>query len=374
MHYSVKRAGSKIRAIFLCFAMLAACLCLPHSAYASQLTLDVEPYIYFTYKSTNDGTQVKGDTLVAGTYDVSIVLEGLDSLCDMQITVDYTEDAVVESDPVSLLSDGSADITSMGYAIGDGRIVFGFVSDMDNYSDIDPTGTVLATFRATFAADHTAEQMREIFVVTTNPNTTFIQVNYADNEDDIYALDALYADYNGNIYPMSCDVFPVAKDESFTVTGKITISSDPSGSDSGYGLGGVIVELVDSAGNTVSSYTTDSNGSYTLNDVPAGDYTIKVHGDSNSVYGNTLVPRNVNLTVAASGTLANIGVVMCDYNTDKNIDTTDLTTFLSSYSGDYNPYCDFNADKSVDTTDFTSFLSFYGKDTVYDELKLSVNS
>lgn len=365
MYSAFSRAHSCFSGILAVVFMLAILLCLPHSALAADLGSE-QPHIYFSYEN-EDGKPAEGSNgkLMAGAYDVSIIVEGLSSASIIQVSAYYSEDVTVDPTPVYLLSDSVPEMTSMGEVLGDGRIVFGFVSDDESTTHLSADGTVIATFRATFAADFTKDQFEadHVIEVATNPNLTFATVNYADGISDSYALVDSFEGYDGMLYKMTCDVFPAFTQTGYDISGKIEIAGDPTGAPTGFGLVGITVDVLNDNGSTIATAVTDSDGLYALSAVPAGEYTMLIHGE-------TTVDRQVTLVVDQTKTVSPVGIVMCDYNRDRNINATDLSVFLTSYSGEYNVYCDFNNDTNVNASDLSAFLSFYGKTISYDNVTL----
>jgi len=186
---------------FLVFVALVVCL--PRTSYAAALGTE-SPNVYCTYTDSN-GKKCDGDKLPAGTYDVSFYLEGVTELSVVQVTSTYSSDVSVQSEPKALLSDEVAGVSSMGTVTNDSNLVFGFVSDADTCSSVTKDGTLLATFSVTFAKDCDAA---DVISVSTDPNKTYIMVNYNDGFDDEYALVTKSADYPGSLYLMTCDVSP----------------------------------------------------------------------------------------------------------------------------------------------------------------------
>lgn len=108
--------------------------------------------------------------------------------------------------------------------------------------------------------------------------------------------------------------------------------------------------------------TSAEDGSFTAT-VPVGttELTFK---------GSTTIARTVTLSGTSNIADAIVPIVICDYNTDVRINTTDSAVFAGAYGGEYNVYCDFNGDGRVNSTDNSVFAGFYGQTIVYDALAL----
>ncbi len=183
------------------------------------------PEIYCTYSKDNE--EVDGNRLTAGTYDVSFCVKGVESISTLQFTATYDSSVTIDSSSLSLMSDNHVDVTSMGPVVDNagGNLVLGFVSDNADYSSINPDGQVLATMSVTFATDCDAA---DVLVPSTNPHHTFVQVDYADSHTDEYALvsNEEAADYNGVLYPMTCDITP---SKGHSVSGSLVIMKNTKG-------------------------------------------------------------------------------------------------------------------------------------------------
>lgn len=349
-------------------AFIAAMMCfisLPSVSNAETGTLGSEsPEIYCTY--AQDGVFVDGNELTAGTYDVSFVVSGVKSLSVVQITATYDESMVtVASAPsYSISDDADLAMDSIGYVLSGGNIVLGFVSENTDCSSVSEEEQILATVSMTFTSDCDAA---DYITVSQDPNLTFLQVDYGDGYDDQYALVNSYPDYDGNLYLMSCDVTPVVIPE-YTVNGQIKIATDLTGTTTTVGIVGITV-TVEKDGTTIAQAVTDEDGYYTLPDVPVGEYAM-------TISGSTTIDRTVTLSVSTDKavdrtvTVDSVGIVICDYNKDTRVNTTDTSVFSSAFGGDYNVYCDFNGDGRVNTTDSGVFSIFYGNDIQYSNLVL----
>lgn len=333
---------------------------LPIVSSAETGTLGTEsPEIYCTF--SQDGELVDGNELTAGTYDVSFLISGVKNLAVVQITATYDDSMVtVASAPSYSISDDEAfPFHTIGYKNENSTIITGFISGNDDCTAISSDGQVLTTISMTFASDCDAA---DYITVDQDPNHTFVQVDLNDSTGDQYALVDSYPGYSGNLYPMSCDVTPVITAE-YTVNGQVLIATDTTGTNTTVGIIGITV-TVEKDGLIIAQAVTDENGYYTLPDIPVGEYTI-------TFSGSTTVDRAGTLTVSSDKAVDSVlnvdsvAIVICDYNKDVRVNTTDASVFSAAFGGDYNIYCDFNGDGRVNTTDSSVFAVFYGNDIEY---------
>lgn len=357
-----KKHSSNFLLVVLAFAAtLFLLISLPMVSYAETGTLgDETPEIICTYEQ--NGVCVDGNELTAGTYDVNFILRGVKNLSVLEVTAFYDEEQVaVESSPTYLISNNADNsVESMGCVLSGGNIVFGFVSTNEDCSSLSGEEVIIATVKMTFNSDCDAESYIQI---SENPHFTFAQVDYNDGYDNEYAPVASYPDYNGNLYLMSCDVTP-AMISGYDINGKIEIATDVTGTDTTVGIVGITVK-VEKDGETVAQAITDETGNYTLAALPEGEYTMTISGP-------TTIDRKATLIVSADRAenavidVGSVGIVICDYNKDNNINATDDFVFGNSYSGiEYSVYCDFNGDAKVNATDDFVFGNFYGKKVDY---------
>ena len=335
--------------------LIALFVCLPNTSYGATIGSE-KPNIYCTY-TDSDGKQYDGDELPAGTYDVNFYLEGVSELSVVQVTAKYSADATVDTAAKPLLSDNIAGISSMGTITQNSNLVFGFVSDSDSCSAINSDGTLLATFSVAFANKCDASN---VISVSTSPNETFVLTDYNDGLKDEYALVNQADDYDGSLYLMACDVSP--KGPGCDITGKIAIATSLDGSQYNKGIGNINLTVKAADGSAVATAVTDSNGDYTLADIPVGEYTMLISGE-------TTIDRKVTLIVSESKTVDTVAVCICDYNHDSDVDSLDTLDFLTAFNN-YNVTCDFNGDGIVDAIDTLTYLTFFGNKIQYSNVTL----
>ncbi len=347
---------------FLVFVALVVCL--PRISYAAALGTE-SPNVYCTYTDSN-GKQYDGDKLPAGTYDVSFYLEGVTELSVVQVTSTYSSDVSVQSEPKALLSDNKvAGVSSMGTVTNDSNLVFGFVSDADTCSSVTKDGTLLATFSVTFAKDCDAA---DVISVSTDPNKTFIMVNYNDGFGNEYALVKEFADYPGSLYLMTCDVSPST---GHSVNGSLVIVTDAKGNTGNKPVYGEYTVKVysDSArtelvGTTTSSLK-DGVNAFSIDSLKDGTYYLSISSDY-------AITRN-DVTVIVNGadiTNAVIPMMACDFNKDGKITGTDATLVYAAAINGTNLNYDINGDSKVTGTDATLVYSCAVSSSYYNGLEI----
>lgn len=354
-----KRIGAVIGTLTF-LVLIALFVCLPNTSYGATVGSE-KPNIYCTY-TDSDGKQYDGDKLPAGTYDVNFYLEGVSELSVVQVTAKYSADATVDTAAQSLLSNEVTGISSMGTITQNSNLVFGFVSDSDSCSAINSDGTLLATFSVAFANKCDAS---DVISVSTSPNETFVLTDYNDGLKNEYALVTQADDYDGSLYLMTCDVSP--KGPGCDITGKITIATSLDGGASDTGIGGINLTVKTADDSTVATAVTDSNGNYTLADIPAGDYKMLISGE-------TTIDRTVTLVVSESKEVSSVSIAICDYNHDGFVNATDKLAFLTAFTGGedaYNVLCDFTDDGFVNAADKLIFLTFFGNEVKYADVTLN---
>jgi hypothetical protein len=351
MKAKLKFNESVIFATLVFVVMMAMFIILPSVSYAETGTLGKEsPEIYCIYQQ--NGEKVDGNELTAGTYDVSFVLTGMKSLSVIEVTATYdAEQVTVASTPSALISDNSsAGFDSMGYILSNGNIVFGFVSTDEACSDVNQDEQIIATVEMTFASDCDAEQY---ITVSENPNLTFALADYGDGYDNSYALVDSYADYNGSLYLMTCDVTPGAGN---TVTGSLVVMTDSKGSTTGvpvYGEYTVSVYSDEERTNLVTSVTSketvdeDNNkiNSFSIENLKSGTYYVTISSKYAISRNGTIVVGNSDIKAEA------IPLIACNFNEDAGITVADAVAIYSNAAGDQNPYCNLNGDSGVTVAD-----------------------
>ncbi len=322
------------------------------TAFAAALGAET-PEIYCTYSKDNE--EVDGNRLTAGTYDVSFCIKGVESISTLQFTATYDSSVTIDSSSLSLMSDNQVDVTSMGPVVDNagGNLVLGFVSDNANYSSINPEGQVLATMSVTFATDCDAS---DVLVPSTNPHHTFNQVDYADSHADEYALvsNEEAADYNGVLYPMTCDITP---SKGHSVSGSLVIMKNTKGAtDNKVPYGSYTIKVYDTPDmesaepiKTITSvYTektadTGASNLFTIDALSQGTYYASISSDY------ALPRKDIVITMGNEDiNEVTIPIVACNFNGDSSITVADAGYVYQNKLG---AVCDLNGDGQVTVAD-----------------------
>lgn len=325
-------------------------LCLPCISFAATGTLgDEAPELYCTYEDEN-GQEVDGNSLTAGTYDVSLHISGMSNISVLQVTATYTDDASVDATPLALMTDSVESVSSMGYVVGDGNIVFGFVSDNADTTAVSDD-VVIATVTVSFANDCDAA---DVIQISENPNLTFALADYGDGYDDEYAIDTAFAGYNGELYPMTADVTP---GQGKTVTGSIVVMTDQSGSTDFKAANGEYTinvysdaerqNLLKSVNSEIIDNDLEKLNQFTIAGLANGTYYASISSDLSLTRSDiTIIISDNDITDAV------IPVVACDFNSDGYINISDILLAIgeASASSD-NLLYDLNGDVLVNISD-----------------------
>ncbi len=334
--------------VFAFFGMLILFLNLPFVSYAQSGTLGTEkPYVYCTYYK--DGAQVDGNSLEAGTYNVNFELSGMENISVVEITASYSDIASVDPTPVAVMSDSVGDVSSMGYVIGEGNMVFGFVSDNDDTSAVSSDSVTLATVAVTFSESCDAA---DVITVSDNPNLTFAQADYADGYDDEYAITTVDPDYNGSLYTMTCDVTP---DMNREVSGSIVVATKPDGTTANKAAYGEYTLTVYSDSEK-SQQVAQVQSVYSGPDKPANTFSVALADGTyyaTLTYDYSITRDDITIKVNGSDISgAVIPVIACDFNSDgriTSVDTNECMKFAGSISSA--PYGDLDASGNVTSVD-----------------------
>lgn len=342
-------------------SLLLIFTCLPTAALAATGTLNSEkPEITASYTDSL-GNVVDGNALEAGTYNMTISLEGMQSLSEMELTAAYDPDVVSFANSYSLLSDDNSEMESMGEIIADGNFVIGFVSVNEDCTAVNTDGTKLISVDVTITSD-TAVDMDETLAVSSNPDFTFLEADYGDIREvdsskvyDCYGLEKTDA-YSGEVYSMTCDLSPEIP-HSFSVTGTIVAMTNPISSDSTVGTNGVADVDIVINGETVA--TTDSTGAYSF-EIANGSYDVTL----SYAYG---VARTVKLIVDNAPVEAPaITIVMCDYDKNGTINISDVSAYKSAVASRDSVRADLNRDGVINVSDTTILKAFFIKSNIND--------
>ena len=360
-----KRIGYSLLT-FLIMLIAIMLVSFSHATIASAAQAGATPKIYCTYTDEN-GVDVDGNKLTAGTYEINFVAEGFEKLSVVQLTATVSEGAAVNSID-SLLSDTSSDLASMGTVNSDGNLVFGFVPDTDNNGMSVSGAVTLATVKMTFDS---ACDAANYISVSSNPNLTFVSTDYSIENNDEYALVDTFDGYNGALTLMKCDVTPIISESACSISGKIVMANDILGSCSEFGVRGITVNVKNND-DIIASDVTGDDGTYTLS-LPTGEYSMTISGP-------TTVDRTVTLVVSEDKVVDPVGVIITDYNHDGFVNGVDLGNYLVYHNKtdsdipeemrDLKVYFDLSNDGFVNGVDLGIYLNFHNKYANYDNVTL----
>lgn len=359
----------KIKRIFAALlpVFILTSLCFPVTANAASKALgDEVPYLFCLFTDEN-GDTVDGNALSPGDYTVNVVLSDMGTASVFQFTADYDTEVLTLDVESTYASDGNSGIALGGVKNENGTLVAALVSENDSYSELDTQGTVFTTLNVTVSGNE-AIDFADYFHFNTDPDLTFVEADYGHGIEDAYVLDtSVQTAYNK--YQMNADESPILLNDAYDVSGRVVIAVDVYGRES---TGGVVNNTVTLQG-TAFTATTDENGYYTIENVPAGTYTMTVSGP-------TTIQRNVTLIVspekAQDGVIetSDVPVAICDYTGEGVIDVDDATYFVSYLNNsqqDKAVYADLTAEGVVDADDVAYFINFLNDAVDYDELTLN---
>lgn len=348
--------NNRLALFVVSFMALAAAVvllfCSPSTSYAATLGSE-EPYIYFEYEK--NGKAVDGNQLNTDTYDVNIWVKGVEAISTLQVTANLDSTVTCAPQPSALMSDEIADVVSMGYVINDSDIVFGFVSDNAECSQINKEATLVASLSMTFAQ---AGDAADHITVSTNPNYTFVQTNYNDGYDDSYALVQEFEGYAGKLYSMTSDVSPVVDVPSaHSVSGSIVIMTNGIGDTAGNAVSGeYTVDVYSDEARTQLLKTVKSTEKVDENNLKTNNFVIEDLEDGtyylaiSSQYA--IKRRDITLIVNGADIVADpIPMIACDYNGSGSISAADALVVYTNAAGSQDSFCDLNGSDSVSAAD-----------------------
>lgn len=332
--------------ISVLFVSLLIILNFPTIARAATLGNEV-PELYFKYYSA-DGNEVDGNDLSVGTYNVNIMLSGVENISTVEVTATYDSSVIVEqAAPSQLLSDTVTNIESMGYLLDNGNMVFGFISTDDASTSLGGD-VLLASFAATFTESCDAA---DVISISDNPNYTFVQADYNDGYEDEYAIDTQFADYKGSLYPMSADVSP-AVTAGYSVTGEFVVATSnkcetknsPVKNECTIDIYSNPNREAASKIDSVKSLLNDNSNSFVISSLNNGIYYATI----SSQYS---LPRDIVIVVNGNDvTAGKIPLITCDFDEDSYITSAD-TLKVYTYSGSNQLCYDLDGDGYVTSAD-----------------------
>ncbi len=330
----------------------------PTVSFAQTGTLGTEkPYIFASYYDES-GKEADGNALSSGNYRMEIVLSGMASISEMEITAAFGEQ--VSFGNYSTLAENDSTVSALSI-ISNGSLILCLVSLNEDCSLVNSDGTVIFSADISVTCDG-AVDMENVFSVSANPNFTFAEADYGDIKAgvskiyDCYSFDtdAEKYSYSGTIHFMECDLSP---ELGYSVTGKVVAMLSPNAPDSYENappLEGVEVRI----GDEVFAKTL-SDGTFTIPSLKNGTYTAVLH------YANGY-DRVIEIVVNGADIIHSVPITMvpCDYDNNGDIDISDSLVYYSAL-GSLNLYNgDINGDGNVDVSDTLIYFSFLGVKSV----------
>ena len=149
--------------------------------------------------------------------------------------------------------------------------------------------------------------------------------------------------------------------DTITVSGKVLIAANTTGTKSTKGIVGI-----DVVANGEVVATSAADGSFTAT-VPVGTTELTIQRK------NVTINRTVTLSGTKDISNVEIPVCICNYNGDTTVNALDKSTFATAYGNKdkYNIYCDLNGDGAVNSLDKSTFAAFFGNKVEYATLALA---
>jgi len=353
----------KFFALFISLSLFVASLSFNTLAAENTQEAEQTPYLYGVYYNENND-EVDGNTLTSGEYTVDIMLEGVEGVSVLQYTAEYDPSVVTSISTDAVITDSKSDISLGGIKTADAengkkRVAVALASTASRYTSLDAdAATPVTQMSVTVDAGDGTVDFEDYFDFVTDPDLTFLEDDYNNGIEDVYALDmSVPTAYNKTL--MTADITPENELEPdvITVSGKILIAGDAQGTATSFGLRGVTIYAYDNDNQVIASTVSNSDGDKST----WGDYSLEVPaGTTNFMVGDpsakdTIVNRPFTVSGDADVTGADVPVVMCDYNDDGGVNVVDDAAFGKLLKGGYNIYGDFNNDGGVNVVDDAAF-------------------
>lgn len=365
-----KRIISVALASVLTCALFISCI---SAGAAEEYTSSIgtqKPVITAEYRDAS-GNVADGNALSAGTYEMVLRVDDLASISQMQFTASYDANVLSFSNGIlPLATDSSLNLNAVHLESANGSFVFAYNSgNYDSCSVLPDNGAELVKISLTVlgSAVDTAIDINSALTLDTNPNRTFIEVDYRDATvsglSRVYKCYALSTadDFTGEVFPMECDLSPEISND-YSVSAYIGALTSPNEKYGSYPVTGAQVSI-EVGGETLFAET-DESGKFIFNNVPAGSYTATV----SYKYGFT---RTFTIEVADSNVESStmVGIVACDWSKDAVINTNDKLSYLSlvsvkAGSDKYDLGVDIDRNGVINTNDKIIYLSFVGTKSV----------
>lgn len=361
-----KRIISVALASVLTCALFISCISAGAAEeYTSSISTQ-KPVITAEYRDAS-GNVADGNALSAGTYEMVLRVDDLASISQMQFTASYDANVLSFSNGVlPLATDSSLNLNAVHLESANGSFVFAYNSgNYDSCSVLPDNGAELVKISLTVlgSAVDTAIDINSALTIDTNPNRTFIEVDYRDATvsglSRVYKCYALSTadDFTGEVFPMECDLSPEISN-GYSVSAYIGALTSPNEKYGSYPVTGAQVSI-EVGGETLFAET-DETGKFTFLNVPSGSYTATVSYKYGFTRTFTVKVENANVESAIL-----VGIVACNWDGNTMINAKDKSKYLSTLGlrasdAEYDVGVDIDRNGTINAKDKQIYLAFVG--------------
>lgn len=325
-----------------------------------------KPVITAEYRDAS-GNVADGNALSAGTYEMVLRVDDLASISQMQFTASYDANVLSFSNGIlPLATDSSLNLNAVHLESANGSFVFAYNSgNYDSCSVLPDNGAELVKISLTVlgSAVDTAIDINSALTIDTNPNRTFIEVDYRDATvsglSRVYKCYALSTadDFTGEVFPMECDLSPEISN-GYSVSAYIGALTSPNEKYGSYPVTGAQVSI-EVGGETLFAET-DETGKFTFLNVPSGSYTATVSYKYGFTRTFTVKVENANVESAIL-----VGIVACNWDGNTMINAKDKSKYLSTLGlrasdAEYDVGVDIDRNGTINAKDKQIYLAFVG--------------
>lgn len=361
-----KRIISVALASVLTCALFISCI---SAGAAEEYTSSIgtqKPVITAEYRDAS-GNVADGNALSAGTYEMVLRVDDLASISQMQFTASYDANVLSFSNGIlPLATDSSLNLNAVHLESANGSFVFAYNSgNYDSCSVLPDNGAELVKISLTVlgSAVDTAIDINSALTLDTNPNRTFIEVDYRDATvsglSRVYKCYALSTadDFTGEVFPMECDLSPEISN-GYSVSANIGALVSPNEKYGSYPVTGAQVSI-EVGGETLFAET-DETGKFTFLNVPSGSYTATVSYKYGFTRTFTVKVENANVESAIL-----VGIVACNWDGNTMINAKDKSKYLSTLGlrasdAGYDVGVDIDRNGTINAKDKQIYLAFVG--------------
>lgn len=361
-----KRIISVALASVLTCALFISCI---SAGAAEEYTSSIgtqKPVITAEYRDAS-GNVADGNALSAGTYEMVLRVDDLASISQMQFTASYDANVLSFSNGIlPLATDSSLNLNAVHLESANGSFVFAYNSgNYDSCSALPDNGAELVKISLTVlgSAVDTTIDINSALTLDTNPNRTFIEVDYRDATvsglSRVYKCYALSTadDFTGEVFPMEYDLSPEISN-GYSVSAYIGALTSPNEKYGSYPVTGAQVSI-EVGGETLFAET-DEIGKFTFLNVPSGSYTATVSYKYGFTRTFTVKVENANVESAIM-----VGIVACNWDGNTMINAKDKSKYLSTFGlrasdAEYDVGVDIDRNGTINTKDKQIYLAFVG--------------